>query len=161
MNLPRQTRLSRFVGDQRDAVQLFAGILIVVLACIVRLYHITSPVLWMDEAYSVLLARFSVPEILFHVTRDVHPPLYYLLLHYWIIVFGDSLLAVRGLSVVVSAMAIAQRLANRRAALLTGVIFALLPIAVRYSQEPQRCGFSLPWTKQGMFLPRGCPIRAR
>ncbi len=113
----------------------------VALACVARLYQITYPVLWMDEAYSVRLANMPLAQIMLHTLRDVHPPLYYILLHYWIAVFGDSLWSVRlpsavlgSLSVAV-AMMIAARIANRRAALLVGVLFALLPIGVRYSQE--------------------------
>jgi len=117
------------------------GTAIVLLACVTRLYAVTTPVLWLDEAYSVTLAEMPPAQILLHVSRDVHPPLYYLLLHYWIAMFGHGLLAVRGLSVlcgslaVVVAMLIAARLANHRAALIVGVMLALLPVAVRYSQE--------------------------
>ncbi|MEE1886965.1 glycosyltransferase family 39 protein [Pseudomonas carassii] len=114
---------------------------IALLASAARLYHVPGPVLWLDEAYSVTIAGMSPSQILFHTIRDVHPPFYYLLLHYWIELFGNGLLAVRGLSVLCSslsvtvAMLIAVQLANRRAALLVGVLFALLPISVRYGQE--------------------------
>jgi len=117
------------------------GVAVVLLACVMRLHEVTTPVLWLDEAYSVTLAKMPPAQILLHVSRDVHPPLYYLLLHYWMAMFGDGLLAVRGLSVVcgslavVVAMLIAARLANRRAAFIVGVLMALLPVAVRYSQE--------------------------
>jgi len=113
----------------------------VALACVARLYQITYPVLWMDEAYTVRLASMPFEQIIEHTLRDVHPPLYYILLHYWIEVFGDSLWSVRFPSAVLGSlsvavpMMIAARIANRRAALLVGVLFALLPIAVRYSQE--------------------------
>ena len=114
---------------------------VLMLACVVRLYDVTQPVLWMDEAYSVTLAAMPPSQIVLHAARDVHPPLYYVLLHFWMAVFGKSLLAVRGLSVlcgsltVLVAMAISVRLANRRTALIAGILLALLPIAVRYSQE--------------------------
>lgn len=107
----------------------------------VRLYNITTPVLWLDEAFSVYLSRMPPGQILLHTARDVHPPLYYLLLHYWMALFGDGLLAVRGLSVftgvatVLVAMHLTLQMANRRAALVAGLLMAVLPIAVRYSQE--------------------------
>ncbi len=37
-------------------------------------------VLWGDEAFSVLLVRKTIPEILYGTAIDVHPPLYYLFL---------------------------------------------------------------------------------
>jgi 4-amino-4-deoxy-L-arabinose transferase-like glycosyltransferase len=38
--------------------------------------------LWYDEAYSAAMAEHPVPEIVRLAGSDVHPPLYYLLLHY-------------------------------------------------------------------------------
>ncbi|WP_110995119.1 glycosyltransferase family 39 protein [Pseudomonas sichuanensis] len=114
---------------------------VLLLACAARLYQIDGPVLWLDEAFTVILARMSPMQILLHTARDVHPPLHYLLLHYWMAVFGDGLVAVRGLSVccgvasVAVAMLITRQLGSRPTALLAGLLLALLPIAVRYSQE--------------------------
>jgi uncharacterized membrane protein len=53
---------------------------------------------WMDEAYSVLYAKQSVEKII--QPADVHPPGFYLVLHYWIGIFGDNEFAMRMLSVV-------------------------------------------------------------
>ena len=72
---------------------------------------------------------------------DVHPPLYYLLLHGWMVLFGDGIMAARSLSLVfgVVTVALAMRftrwLANERAALIAGWLMAIMPMAVRYSQE--------------------------
>ncbi|BBH47765.1 glycosyltransferase family 39 protein [Pseudomonas sp. KU43P] len=131
--------LAAITLPNRGWLLLMLGIL--VLSVALRLYRIEVPVLWLDEAFSVKLSSMAPGQILLHTGRDVHPPLYYLLLHYWIAAFGDGLLAVRGFSVlagvlsVLLAMAIALRLANPRAAVITGLFMALLPITVRYSQE--------------------------
>lgn len=120
---------------------LLACLGVVSLACIARLYQVTQPVLWLDEAYSVTLAAMPLEQIIWHTARDVHPPLYYLLLHYWMQAFGDSVLAVRGMSVlfgclsVIVAIRMASLLADRKVALISGLLLALLPVAVRYSQE--------------------------
>jgi Predicted membrane protein len=83
---------------------LLACMAVVGLACMARLYHVTHPVLWLDEAYSVTLAGMPLAQIILHTARDVHPPLYYLLLHFWMDAFGNSLLAVRGMSVFLAAL---------------------------------------------------------
>jgi len=54
--------------------------------------------LWLDEALSVNLAQLAPSELLEALGRDGHPPAYYLLLHAWMLVAGDSDLAVRALS---------------------------------------------------------------
>lgn len=45
---------------------------------------------WRDEAFSVLLSLKSIKDIFFLTAKDVHPPLYYFFLHYWMKIFGDA-----------------------------------------------------------------------
>lgn len=54
--------------------------------------------LWRDEAFSALLSEKSPLQIIPLTMRDTTPPLHYLLLHYWMIMFGTSEVALRGLS---------------------------------------------------------------
>jgi len=56
--------------------------------------------LWRDEAFSYLMAVQPVGEILRTTALDFNPPLYYLLLHWWIELFGSSEVALRSLSLV-------------------------------------------------------------
>lgn len=54
--------------------------------------------LWRDEAFTVLLARHSLAEIISLTSLDFNPPFYYLLLHGWMRLFGPSEIAIRSLS---------------------------------------------------------------
>ncbi|NHX00205.1 glycosyltransferase family 39 protein [Pseudomonas koreensis] len=114
---------------------------IMLLAAAVRFYDLTAASIWFDEGSSVLLSRFSLPEIWGHAAHDVHPPLYFMLLHGWIGLFGDGILSIRLMSAVPGIITVGlgvwlvDLLATRRAALLAGLLLALLPTAVRYSQE--------------------------
>src|SRR4051794_1603489 len=60
--------------------------------------------LWLDEAQSVSFARLGVRSIPHALRQDGAPPGYYLLLHAWMVVFGDSSGAVRALSATVSTL---------------------------------------------------------
>ncbi len=53
---------------------------------------------WRDEAFTYLLAHKPILEILSLTARDFNPPLYYVVLHYWIMVAGKSEIAIRTLS---------------------------------------------------------------
>jgi mannosyltransferase len=114
---------------------------VMALAALVRFYDLTAAAIWGDEGSSLLLARYSLGGIWHHAAFDVHPPLYFMLLHGWIELFGDGIFAVRCLSALAGTAAVGlgiwlvDRLATRRAAFLAGVLLALLPTAVRYSQE--------------------------
>ncbi|MEZ6125644.1 MAG: DUF2723 domain-containing protein [Planctomycetaceae bacterium] len=55
--------------------------------------------IWFDEAFSWTLSTEFRPAEIVQRTRDVHPPLYYLLLSGWVSIFGESLFAMRSLSV--------------------------------------------------------------
>ena len=114
---------------------------VLIIALCVRFYSITVPVIWYDEAYSVLLARETPARIWALTALDVHPPLYYVLLHYWGMAWGDSAGAARGLSVladvgsVLLGIQLMRLVATRRATWMAALLLALLPVSVRYSQE--------------------------
>ncbi len=55
--------------------------------------------IWRDEAFSFLLASRPMHEIVTITSQDFNPPLYYLVLHIWMILFGTSEIALRSLSV--------------------------------------------------------------
>jgi mannosyltransferase len=114
---------------------------ITALGAFVRLYEIGGKGLWLDEAFSIWMARQPVPEILSWLVRiDQHPPLYYLLLHLWLR-FGDSAATVRALSALLSTLTIpvlyltGRRLAGRSVGLLGALLLALSPFHVRFAQE--------------------------
>lgn len=58
--------------------------------------------IWRDEAFSILFAQRSVMSF-FSVTFE--PPLYYLMLHFWMKLFGQSEIATRSLSILGFALA--------------------------------------------------------
>jgi len=51
--------------------------------------------LWRDEAFSYFLAKKNILQIVFLTAKDFNPPLYYLLLHFWMKFFGSSEIALR------------------------------------------------------------------
>ena len=53
--------------------------------------------LWGDEAFASILAQKSLTDIITIVARDTSPPLHYILLHFWMQLFGTSEIAIRTL----------------------------------------------------------------
>jgi mannosyltransferase len=114
---------------------------IVVLGAFLRFYQIGGNGLWIDEAFSIWMGRQPVGEILGWLVRiDQHPPLYYVLLHFWIRL-GDGEAVVRALSALCSTLTIpviyllGRRLADRKAGLLAALILAVSPFHVHLAQE--------------------------
>lgn len=114
---------------------------ILALAMALRFYHLTSAAIWGDEGSSLLLSEYALGDLWFHAAHDVHPPLYFFLLRGWIELFGDSIWSIRAMSAIPGVIVVGlgiwltRQLSTRRAALLAGILLALLPTAVRYSQE--------------------------
>lgn len=73
---------------------------IVALAlCVFVAFPVVSNSVILDEAYSILLVQRSVPDIIMGTAKDVHPPLYYLILKFFSLFGGESLLLYRGVTV--------------------------------------------------------------
>ena len=119
------------------------------LAVAVRLVHIGSRPLWLDEAYSAWFASRSWHYLWTAVpTYEPHPPFYYSVLKLWEAIAGDSPVALRALSLLLSAatvpvvMAAAREFDRQRpsgrpllAAGVTGFLFACGPMLVFLDQE--------------------------
>lgn len=123
-------------------VQWWWGAAIVLLALLVRLYGLTHASIWSDEGFSLQLIAYPPHSIWVLTGRDVHPPLYYLILQGWMeLIAGKHLGWARGLSVLFGTLNVALviwlalLISTRRAAVVAGLLLALLPIAVHYSQD--------------------------
>ena len=68
---------------------------ILLLGLFLRVYNLSSESIWLDEGVSIRLAHLTPSEIIEDRTSNVHSPLYFLILHYWVKHFGDSGFAVR------------------------------------------------------------------
>ena len=55
---------------------------------------------WRDEGFSYLLAKKNIFQILISTAKDFSPPFYYLVLHYWMKIFGSSEISIRSLSII-------------------------------------------------------------
>jgi 4-amino-4-deoxy-L-arabinose transferase-like glycosyltransferase len=122
--------------------------LIVLLGLVLRLYHLGVESIWQDEGFSIHYAGLSLADIAGQLPQiDLNPPLHIILLHYWMMLFGQSEVVVRLLSALFGAGAIiaiylvATRLFKRAVGLLSASFLALSPFMVYYSQEAR--GYSL------------------
>lgn len=140
----RRLPLIKHVSETGNARWTWSLILLFLLGLAIRFWQIDYHSLWFDETMSVFWARQSLREITdvgLHLVKDKHPPVYYLLLHLWINIFGDGTVAVRSLSILFGAFlppllaSLGAELADRRAGAIAGLLAALSPILVWYSQE--------------------------
>jgi mannosyltransferase len=96
---------------------------------------------WIDEGLSVGISDRPLGDIPHALKLDGSPPLYYLLLHVWMSVFGTSEEAVRAMSLVCALLAVpvafwgAAMLFGTRAGWMAAVLTATNPFLTRFAQE--------------------------
>src|SRR5436305_15257679 len=111
---------------ERQPVWLVAGgalVLLTALSLFMRTRYLSGQ-FWMDEALSVGISSHSLTSIPGVLRHDGSPPLFYLMLHVWMSVFGSSERATNAMSLLFAALTVpaaawvAWCLWCRRAALL-------------------------------------------
>ncbi len=112
-----------------------------------RFYQIDAESMSLDEVYSVRLSENSIPGILTGIKADAHPPLYFILLHFWIDYFGNESYKVRSFSVfwgllsILLVYRVAFLISGHVAGLWSSGLFALSPFFIQYSQQTR--GYTL------------------
>jgi len=114
---------------------LFTGILL-------RIININFNSFWIDELFSINMAlKSSIPDIIEECRNDVHPPLFNLILFFYVKIAGDSETASRLLSAVFGILSatgvylLATALFNSKRALAVMIMFSVAYLPVYYSQE--------------------------
>lgn len=152
--MPRPLQPVRAEGDGRDRIERARSVGLVAVALLLafglRAYHLGTQSLWYDEAFSAYVVNRSwlaMAEFMASIV-DNHPPLYYAVLHTFLLAGGGSEYALRFASLVPGTLCIPLTLvlvrrvaspwdARSRAAARWGAAVLLVwsPVLIWYSQE--------------------------
>jgi 4-amino-4-deoxy-L-arabinose transferase-like glycosyltransferase len=120
---------------------LAALAVVLTAAAALRLHHLDTESVWLDEAFSVAISRTTLSHIVAETGQDVHPPLHYFLLFFWGKMAGGTPWAARLLStlfslgVIGAAYGVASALRSRRVGLLAAVLLATSVFQIEFAQE--------------------------
>jgi len=104
-----------------------------------RLAFLEHKSLWLDEAVTLSKA-LAPPSVIITAHDETHPPLYYLFMHFWVML-GQSEALLRLPSVIFGTLAppflygLSREWIGRGGALLATALLALAPLHIWYSQE--------------------------
>lgn len=110
------------------------------LGLILRCIAISNRGIQYDDAFSILMARQSLAAIVRGTAADTMPPLYYFLLHFWLL-GGQSVWFLRLLGVLFStgciglSYLIARDLLGLRAAWIAAFLVAISPLQIYHAQD--------------------------
>jgi mannosyltransferase len=114
---------------------------VTVLGFALASYRLGTKSMWLDEATSANHARLGLSGLWTVLSStDPNMGLYYVLLHFWVRVFGYSEAAVRSMTVVLAGWSVpvmvllGKRLFGRATGLLAGLLLAISPFFVQYEQ---------------------------
>lgn len=113
---------------------------IVIMGAVLRLYDLGTESYWLDEIIMVDVTSSDFETFIVN-TEGGRPPLYVLLGHIWIRIFGDSEVGTRSLSAVVGVLSlplmylVGRRLWNSSIGLLATLVLSLSIFHIYYSQE--------------------------
>lgn len=158
--------LAHYSPLTRRQISLLA-IILIVAGCI-RFYQLSAPSMWLDEIWSIEMARgqgsqhdqfvdgvirteqpdltslaTAAPwwKIWSHLQLIIHPPLYFIILRWWMDLFGNSAGATRCLSAIVSLFEIAvffdvcRLLHGPRTALIAAAVMTLALAQIHIAEE--------------------------
>jgi len=101
----------------------------------------TTTSIWLDEAFSVMMASHGFKGTIALSPADVHPPLYYFLLAVWTKIFGVSEIAIRSLSglfylsAILCIYLIGKTIYGKNTALLCSFLYLISPVAILHAQS--------------------------
>ncbi len=128
---------------QRVPVRLWIGgglVALIALSVFLRSRYIGGQ-FWMDEAITTGVALHKLSAIPGVLRHDGNPPLYYMLLHIWMSLFGSSEAATHSLSLLFGVLTIpiggwaGWTLFGRRAGIMAALLFAFNAWLTAYAQE--------------------------
>lgn len=144
---------SLFLDKHKYKIALFVFLAYFCLS----LYKIDHSSLWYDECFSIDWANDSIPDIIKFSLKDINPPLYLIILHYWMNLFGESEIALRSLSSFGASVGCAVmflyalRFFNWQTAIFATLLFFSSNELYYYSQEGRTYGLVIMFTMLSNF----------
>ena len=116
-------------------------ICILLLGVFLRIYGLDTESIWLDEGISLRLAEADPAVATVERALNNHPPLYFILLHYWTKAFGNSVFSARMLSVLFGFLSMLLiyktgcMLFDRKTGILSALLLGISLFHIYYSQE--------------------------
>lgn len=123
--------------------KIIALILILLFGAFLRFIHLDYESLADAEIITSCEVNKTLPDLLLNRVSKGHAPFYFIIMHYWVKIFGNTKFALRIFSCLVGILSIyllfyvARIFCNEEAALISSFIFSASLINVSYAQQAE------------------------
>ena len=155
---PAPSSVQASLGDVTSPVETvrLGAACVVFLAFVLRLADLGQQSLWFDEAFSVLLSRRGLAEIVADTAKDTMPPLYYWLLHFWgtgpsVDFYPRFISLLAGTLSVALVYLLGRALLDARTGLAGALVTTVSPFHVYFSQETRMYALLGVWVLMAAY----------
>lgn len=128
-------------GPRLEKRFFFGFLLILIIGFLLRIYRLDAVSLWYDELSTIGRISCSLSQIIKNLLISPLPPLYYILMHSWVKIFGISEFSLRFPSVVFSVLSLilifklSKELFGRQTGLFAALLLSLSLYNIDYARE--------------------------
>jgi uncharacterized membrane protein len=121
--------------------------IIIIVGTLLRVRELTRYEMWFDEAYTGILMHAPRDIFINELQRDVHPPLFNLLMKGWTTLVGTNDVTLRllpalfGIATIYLTYLAAKKLFNKETGLFAAIFVAISPFLIGYSAEARSYSF--------------------
>lgn len=143
MFISLKEKIRNCLENNKDKCYLTLLLIITIFGFIFRMSYLNKAALTDDEIYCYYLAKQAFPFGILNTifNQDIHAPLYFFILHFWMKLFGESDVILRLLSVIFGIINIpvgyfiGKKLLSKKLGLIIAAFISFSGLLIYYSQE--------------------------
>lgn len=150
-------KISQFIDNLRSFRELQLLLAIIFIGALLRIYQLGAESIWLDEAATYFLSSDNLSGIYEATKNDVHPPLYYFVVHFFLLT-GKSEILLRFPSMVFRIIAIpllymlGTRMFTVKEGLISSFLLSVSLSHIYYSQEARMYSMMVFLTLGSIFF---------
>ncbi|HEX7412533.1 MAG TPA: glycosyltransferase family 39 protein, partial [Bacteroidia bacterium] len=131
----------RLFSNYIQKILPYFPIILLLLNVFTKFLCLTTDAICLDEPFSIYHAQFALPALIKQLANYNNPPLFEIVLHFWIKLFGISPLAVRTLPALIACLCpvllyyFAKRNFSIRAGITSSLLLTFSSLLLFYSHD--------------------------